>query len=151
MGTITMNYERPVIQILDTLDAFFANLLPRKFIVSTPTDWRAQKLKEFIDGHSGRVAWNLDHVCEELDLSMSGRQARRLFKCSTGMGIKEYARRKRLAAAAKQLQTTNVPVKVIAADFGYTRTAEFARSFKELFRVTPLEFRRVWRKTKVAA
>ncbi len=151
MGTIVMVYKRPVIQILDTLDAFFAQLLPRKFSVSACTDWRAQKLKEFIDRHSGRLAWNLDDICRELNLSMSGRQARRLFKGSTGIGIKEYAKSMRLAAAAEQLQTTNVPVKAIAADFGYKRTADFARSFKELFRVTPLEFRSVWRKSEVAA
>jgi AraC-like DNA-binding protein len=145
-----MIYERPVIQILETLDAFFDLILPRKCNVSPDIDWRAKKLTEFIDTHAGKVRWNLDDVCQQLGLPMSGRQARRLFKVSTGMGIREYGRNRRLACAAEQLRVTNASVKAIAADVGYRRTSEFARSFKELFCLSPMEFRRVWRQREFA-
>ena len=45
-----------------------------------PIDWRAQKLKEFIDTHTETVHLNLEDVCKDLGLGLSGRQARRLFK-----------------------------------------------------------------------
>src|SRR5258708_26075991 len=113
-----MNYERPVIRVLGTLDAFFNLILPKKFDAPPDTDWRAKKLMEFIDSHVDKVQWNLDDVCQQLGLPLSGRQARRLFKVSTGMGIRVYARNRRLAVAAEQLRATNASVKAIAADAG---------------------------------
>ena len=41
--------------------------------------------------------------------------------------------------------------KVIALEIGYRRTVEFTRSFKELFRLSPLEFRRIWSRRECAA
>jgi len=115
-------------------------------------DWRARKLKEFIDSQPGKFRWNLDDVCKQLDLAMSGRQARRVFRHVMRIGFKEYLKKSRLGFAAEQLKaTTTVPIKAIAADAGYERTAEFGRSFKRLFLVSPTEFRTVWHQKKRAA
>lgn len=146
-----MIYKRPAIQVLNSLNAFFDRLLPREFDVPTGRDWRVKALKEFIDTHSVIGRWNVDDVSKELGLSLSSRQLRRLFRVSTGMGIREYAKNRCLASAAEQLRTTHAPVKTIAADHGYQSTCHFARSFKELFRLSPLEFRRIWRQGEVAA
>ncbi len=146
-----MIYKRPAIQVLTGLDSFFDRLLPRKVDVPTGTDWRVKALKEFIDSHSVIVRWNVDDVSKELGLSLSGRQLRRIFKVSTGIGIREYAKNRCLASAAEQLRTTHAPVKTIAADRGYQSTCHFARSFKELFRLSPMEFRRIWRRGELAA
>ena len=146
-----MNYERPGIRVLGTLDAFFNLILPRRIGALPNLDWRTKKLREFIDSDAGKVRWNLNDVCQQLGLSLSGRQARRLFKVSTGMGIRVYARNRRLTVAAEQLRATNVSIKAIAVDAGYQRTSEFARSFKEQFCLSPMEFRRVWRQREFAA
>jgi len=146
-----MSYGRPVIQIAASLEVFFDRLLPRTVPPPADTDWRIKKLKEFIDSRPGKIRWNLDDVCKQLELGLSGRQARRLFMISTGVGIREYAKKTRLANAAEQLQATNSPVKAVAADAGYQSTCHFARSFKEVFRISPLEFRRVWRRRVFAA
>jgi len=151
MRTTLIIYEPPLIQVRGSLDVFFDRLLPRKLNESSGMDWRAKKLKEFIDSHPGRLRWNLDDVCKELDLAMSGRQARRLFKVWTGMGIRQYSKKTRVAYAAKQLQATNAPIKAIAADLGYGNTGHFVRSFKELLLLSPVEFRRVWRQRQFAA
>jgi two-component system response regulator YesN len=82
---------------------------------------------------------------------MSHRQARRLFRVSMGVGIKEYSMNRRLACAAEQLRATNAPIKAIAVEVGYQTTGHFARSFKELFYLTPMEFRRIWRLKQIAA
>lgn len=146
-----MIYGRPVIQVSASLDMFFGRFLPRTIPPLADMDWRARRLKEFIDSQPGKVRWNLDDVCQELGLSMSGRQARRLFMASTGVGVREYAKKRRLTSAAERLQATNAAVKAIAADAGYQSTCHFARSFKELFRLSPLEFRRIWRRRMCAA
>ncbi len=146
-----MIYGRPIIQTVKSLDSFFERLLPRTFPPPVDMDWRAKRLKDFVDSQPSKACWNLDNVCRELDLAMSARQARRLFMASTGMGIREYAKKRRLASAAEQLQATNVPVKAIAANAGYQSTCHFTRGFKELFRLSPLEFRRMCRRRMYAA
>jgi len=141
-----MTYGRPVIQILNSLDVFFERLVPRTVQPSAGTDWRAKKLKEFIDQGQVRVRWRLGDACKELGFPISDRQARRLFKMSVGVGIKEYSRSRRLARAAEQLRATSVPVKVIAAEAGYQNSSHSASRFKELFHVKPMEFRELWRR-----
>jgi len=142
-----LTYERPVIEVLEGIDAFFDRVLHRKLDVPDDVDWRARKIKEFIDGHPTQGGRKLDEVCKELELSMSGRQARRLFKLSIGVGIRDYAKSRRLSVALEQLEVTRVPVKAIAADLGFQSTRQFRRRFKEFFGLSPLEFRRVsWRK-----
>ena len=63
----------------------------------------------------------------------------------------EYAKKKRLDVAARQLQTTDAPVKAIAVDAGYRHVSNFTRSFLKQFRVSPIEFRRIWRGRDIAA
>lgn len=144
MGISTITYERPGVQLLDNSDSFVKCVICEKLSSSRDADWRAEKLKEFADSHSAGDRWSIDGVCKELGLPTSERQARRLFKTSVGMSFRKYAKIRRLAFAARQLEATGEPVKVIALEIGYRRTAEFTRSFKELFCLSPLEFRRIW-------
>jgi AraC-like DNA-binding protein len=137
-------YERPVIEMLEGVDVFFNRIFPKKIAEPLNMDWRAKKIKEFIDSHLVQGGLNVSDVCKELGLSMSGRQARRLFKASTGVGIRDYVRNRRLEVAVEQLEATDVPVKAIAADLGYQSTREFRRRFKESFGLSPMEFRKVW-------
>jgi len=146
-----MIYARPVIQVVASLDAFFDRLLPKTVAPPSDLDWRAKKLKEFIDQQQGRVRWRLGDACMQLGFPMSDRQARRLFKVSIGVGIKEYSMNRRLACAAQQLRATNAPIKAIALDVGYQTTGHLTRSFKELFCLTPIEFRRICRLKEIAA
>jgi len=151
MDTRPITYKRPVVRLLDNSDAFVRRVIHEEFNPSTIVDWRAERLKDFIDSHSAGDRLSIKEVCKELGLPTSVRQARRLFKTSIGISVRKYARNKRLAFAARQLQATGAPVKVIALEIGYRRTAEFTRSFKELFRLSPTEFRTVWQKGKLVA
>jgi AraC-like DNA-binding protein len=151
MGIDVITYERPGVQLLDNADSFVRWVIREKLRLSRDVDWRAEKLREFIDSHSAGDRLSIEEVCKELGLPTSVRQARRLFKTSVGMSFREYAKNRRLAFAAKQLGATEEPVKVIALEIGYRRTAEFTRSFKELFHLNPLEFRRIWSRRECAA
>lgn len=147
-----MIYERPIIQTLDSADHFFDRLSERILPVPADADWRAKKITGFIDSHPGKVGWNLDDICKQLGLPMSGRQARRVFRRAMRIGFKEYLKKSRLGFAAEQLKaTTTVPIKAIAADAGYERAAEFGRSFKSLFLLSPTEFRTLWRQNKMCS
>jgi methylphosphotriester-DNA--protein-cysteine methyltransferase len=154
LGTMrgtAMSYERPVVQIRDVADGFLDLFIPQRTDAPACVDWRATRLKEFIDTHPSALHTKLDDVCKQLGVNMSGRQARRLFKTSIRMGFREYTKNRRLALAAGQLQATNIPVKAIAIDAGYHSSRHFARSFKELFRLRPLEFRKIWAQRNLAA
>jgi len=147
-----MAYKRPDVRILGTVHAFWKQRISIQSDEPAEMDWRAKKIKEFVDSHPGKVGWNLDDVCKQLGLAISGRQARRVFRRARRIGFKEYLKKSRLGFAAEQLKaTTTVQIKAIAADAGYEMTAEFGRSFKRLFLLSPTEFRTVWRQNKHAA
>jgi len=137
------------IQELETFESFVDRIFPQG--VESHMDWRAEKLKNYIDNAPGKVNGSLGHICSQLQLSLSYRQARRLFKESLGISMKDYARKRRLVVAAKQLQNTDEPIKVIATDAGYHTKDGFRKAFYEMFRLTPVEFRRFWQRRHVAA
>ena len=151
MDTHSITYKRPVVLLLENSEDFVRRVIREECNSSTNVDWRAEKLKDFIDSHSAGDRMSIEEVCKEIGLPTSVRQTRRLFKTSTGISVRKYAKNKRLAFAARQLQATGAPIKVIALEIGYRRTAEFTRSFKELFRLSPLEFRRIWSRRESAA
>jgi len=137
-----MNYERPVVQSWGTLRDFLNLFSSKRIHPPVSDDWRVQKLKSLIDIDPAKVQRNLDHICKELRLCVSARQARRLFKACTGVGIKEYRMTRRLDAAADQLRTTDLPVKVIAGKAGYRHVSTFTKHFLKQFRLCPVDFRR---------
>jgi AraC-like DNA-binding protein len=105
------------------------------------SDWRVAKLLQSIDRNTGTVDWKLEEVCRELELGISPAYAARLFKSDTGLGVREFAKTKRLTKAIEQLIVTNLPVKAIAAELGYQNSFDFARSFKKQYCLTPTKFR----------
>jgi AraC-like DNA-binding protein len=143
----TVTSEQPFVQRLDTVESLIDQLFPQR--VESNTDWRANKLKNFIDSAPGEVNESLGHICSQLQLSLSYRQARRLFKESAGISMKEYARKRRLVFAARKLESTDDPIKVIATDAGYRTPQGFERAFYGLFRLKPMEFRKMWQRSLV--
>lgn len=137
-----MIYESPAVRYQGGLKDLLHRLLPNPRAAQDGVDQRIAKLTQFIDSHSGCVGWNLEEACRELRLEISGAYAARLFQRSTGLGVREYAKKKRLLAAAELLKTTNLSVKTIAAEFGYRSPPDFTRRFKEQFHLSPTDFRR---------
>lgn len=137
-----MIYEPPAVQYRGVLDEVLSGLLPPSRSERSSEDGRIVRLLGFIDAHEGSIGWDLDGACRELKLDISGAHAARLFKRCTGLGIREYAKRRRLLLAAERLKTTDTPVKAIAAEFGYQSLPHFTRRFKDQFGSSPTEFRR---------
>jgi transcriptional regulator GlxA family with amidase domain len=130
------------------LESLVDRLFPQK--VESNIDWRAKKLKNLIHNAPAEFTENLGHACNQLELPLSDRQARRLFKGAEGISMKEYARKRRLVLAAQQLQSTDNPIKVIAADAGYHTQHGFRKAFHDMFRLSPAEFRRFWHRRQVS-
>jgi AraC-like DNA-binding protein len=136
-----MIYESPAIDRQAALKDVFHQMFLGTHGVRPKGDLRTAKLLEFIDKQEGSVGWDLQHVCRELRLDISGAYAARLFKRHTGVGVREYAKKKRLLMAADRLKTTDLPIKVIAAGLGYKALPDFTRMFKRYFHVRPTQFR----------
>lgn len=137
-----MLYEAPAVQYRGAINDVLKTLFPHRLKTRSSTDWRITRLLHFIDGQEGRVDWDLDHACQELRLNISGPYAAQLFKQCIGLGIREYAKKRRLLLAAERLQIPDLPIKVIAAEFGYRSLAHFSRRFKDQFHISPTEFRK---------
>ena len=146
-----MVYEQPVVLRWGSPHEFLKLFFPKTGEARVTEDWRVQKLMNLIDSDPARARWCLDEMCQQLGLCISGRQARRLFKACTGLGIKEYVKKRRLDVAARQLRTTDAPIKAVAIDAGYRHVRNFTRCFLKQFQVSPNDFRRIWRYKNVAA
>ena len=58
-----------------------------------------------------------------------------------GQGPIDFVRQVRLGIAARLLQTTDMPIKVICASIGYTSPSYFSRAFRNTYGVDPTTFR----------
>lgn len=137
-----MTYSAPKLQVEGMLDDVLRRLIPKPHPRPSEVDWRVQQLIHYVDNHIGSVEKKLAHACQELKLGISAPHAARLFKRYTGLGIREYAKTKRLLIAAERLTATDLPVKVIATEFGYRRPVDFARRFKAQYHLSPTQFRK---------
>ncbi|WP_205077555.1 response regulator [Marinobacter salexigens] len=63
------------------------------------------------------------------------------FKACAGVTVYEYLREERMKEARGLLQRTNLPVKDISLQVGFTDSGNFATAFKDRFGLTPREFR----------
>jgi AraC-like DNA-binding protein len=137
-----VNYETPTFRYEGGLNDLLRSLLPCPPRARIEGDQRIAKLTDFIDTRNGRIGWNLNDTCRELKLNISAPYTARLFKLSRGLGIREYAKKKRLSVAAEFLTTTDLSVKAIAVECGYRSPCDFTRRFKEHFHQSPSDFRK---------
>jgi methylphosphotriester-DNA--protein-cysteine methyltransferase len=144
-----MTSEQAFVQRLDNVESLVDQLFPEG--MEGNMDGRVKKLKDRIDLDPAKAQGSLSHVCKQLELSLSDRQARRLFKDCAGISMKDYARKRRLVLAARRLQDTDDPIKAIATDTGYRSPQGFDRAFYGVFQLRPAEFRRIWHRSQVTA
>lgn len=134
-----MNYRAPALHYCGTISQLLGNLISPS---NAGCDARVTKLVRAIDEDNDARSLNVSALCQKLKLNVTGPYAARLFKNEVGIGIREYARKKRLFIAAAKLRTTDLPIKTIAADLGYNKPFDFARSFRRQFHLSPREYRK---------
>lgn len=89
-----------------------------------------------------------DHYDENLSLSflsekffVSKYHLSHLFKSTVGIGITEFINRKRLSQANKLLRYTNKKITEIATLSGFNNMSHFLKQYKNLYKMTPKEYR----------
>lgn len=75
--------------------------------------------------------------------SLSGLQ--KLFRSVFRRSVGDYVTRRRLTAAARELQLTDRTALDIAVEYGWGSAEAFTRAFSRVWGVTPSEYRRSWR------
>jgi AraC-like DNA-binding protein/quercetin dioxygenase-like cupin family protein len=83
------------------------------------------------------------HEIEALarQVGTSARTLSRLFASQTQLSFKSWCQRARIAAAIERLSTdTNVSIKQIAGELGYTSLPAFSHAFRQVTGRTPTEF-----------
>lgn len=83
-------------------------------------------------------------------LHISGRHLSRMFVSELGISYSEYVQNERLQKAAELLKTTDMSIKDIAEETGFTSVYYFTRVFTSKFRSSPGKFRSLYsnKKTK---
>jgi AraC-like DNA-binding protein len=139
-----MEYERPAVEVLAPVRVFVDPFLIETSKPNEQIDWRVRKIRELIEDKQGTTGSDLDKICKQLNLHISGAYAAQLFHESIGMGWREYAARYRLATAAERLKTTSDSVKEIAIELGYRRPQDLSRGFKKTYHLTPRNYRHLY-------
>ncbi len=110
----------------------------------TPGDRQRTRLpaiQQAIDHARAHIAQDLDVDALASVAGLSRHHFSRLFAASEGMGPGEYLARLRLRQAVRLLQTTDTPIKNIAADCGFVDANYFAKSFRKAYGLSPRAFR----------
>ncbi|PMG77405.1 hypothetical protein BCU84_10610 [Shewanella sp. 10N.286.51.B7] len=105
---------------------------------------RIERVLDYIHHNSDKTL-GLDELAEVCQLSRW--QLQRIFQQQTGLNVAQYVRELKLSLAAGKVVTTDDRMLDIAYQFGFTSEVSFSRSFKQLFGLSPSQYRR--RGTKV--
>jgi transcriptional regulator GlxA family with amidase domain len=95
------------------------------------------------------LEWALSHLGEPLGIDrlasqshMSRRTFIRAFRATTGTTPSVWIRARRLDAARRLLETTDLSVDQVAADCGFGNAVTLRQNFATAFSTTPTEYRR---------
>ena len=92
----------------------------------------------------GYISRNYRHVTLE-DVSdhfgYTPRNMSRYFRTATGSSFKRLAQQIRFHRACARLRESDLSIDEIASDLGYTERGSFDRAFKQLYHLTPSEYR----------
>ncbi len=128
-------------QIFHELESFFAlaRLLVQQYLVEEsqpPKEDRASRLLLLLSANGDL---SLQELADQLYLSSAA--ASRLFQKVTGEGFSHYKKRIRLERAKRELAAGNKPITAVAMEAGFTSSTAFNRDFKEVFGLTPSQYR----------
>jgi AraC-like DNA-binding protein len=97
-------------------------------------------IKDYIDQHPleiKTIAALIDKTHSQIGINLLHQGFRQVY----GTRIKEYEIRKRLEAAAQLLQQDELTMQQIAAKCGYSAQSSFVRAFKDVYGITPGQWR----------
>ena len=104
-----------------------------------PADRRVERVVMLLDSN-----WNKQIGAAEIAqvVNLSPSRLAHLFKSEMDLSIQQYLTKIRLAKAKRQLETSFLSVKEIAAAVGFTSVARFVACFKSAVGFTPGQYRK---------
>ncbi|WP_225437329.1 GlxA family transcriptional regulator [Arthrobacter sedimenti] len=142
--------------VRERLGADAANQVARSLVVAPHREGgQAQYIDQPVPRRSaddpiGRLLeWALGHLREQLTVErlagqahMSRRTFVRAFRAATGTTPSAWIRTRRLDAARRLLETTDLPIDQIATDCGFGNAVTLRQNFAATFSTTPTAYRR---------
>lgn len=105
-------------------------------------DHRVKMVIRFIEVNGDRQL-SLNEIAQSINVSPW--HLCRLFKMATGTSVNQYLLGLRMQKAKELLETTCLRVKEIMNQVGIRDESHFARTFKKLYRVSPSQYRAMYR------
>jgi AraC family transcriptional regulator len=102
-----------------------------------------RQIQEGIDFIEAHLESDIELVDVARAAGMSQWHFQRIFKALTSETLKTYIRSRRFARALEQLTSTGLSVLDIALAAGYETQESFTRAFKDCFRLTPSQYRKM--------
>lgn len=103
---------------------------------------------EWLEKMNSAIDYIEENLAGEIDFKEAAKRAccstfhfQRVFLAVNGVTPVEYARRRRLTQAARELTSTNAKVIDVALKYGYDSPDSFTRAFRNVHGVTPLAAR----------
>lgn len=145
LGMELNNYE--IIMQFETINDIHLWLRRRVYEISETLQANKSKknwklIKQMIDYMKERTQDNITLRDLAEQFSLSPNYLGLIFKEETGKNFSEYFIQLRMEEACRLLKTTNMKIYEIADRVGYRHLPYFSRQFKEMYGMTPLEYRR---------
>lgn len=86
----------------------------------------------------------LSDISNQLNIDIF--QLSRLIKCKFGQTFKEMLQNKRFSISEKLLRETDLSIANIVSNIGYENNSYFHKRFKEIFSMSPAEYRKTYKK-----
>ncbi|MDF2648380.1 MAG: transcriptional regulator, AraC family [Paenibacillus sp.] len=98
------------------------------------------EVKAYIESNFTNPSLSLDYLSERF--GMSGKYLSKLFKEEFGLKFVDFLIDLRMREARKLLEKTNIPIQDIAEQLGYSSPISFARTFKKIVGMPPMDYRK---------
>ncbi len=99
----------------------------------------AKHTEQYLLNNLGRHV-TLDELTAQF--GVSGTTLKKHFRENHGMSLYAWFKSQRMYAAAKALQNTEDSILKIAGDYGYENASKFSAAFRDVFGVSPREYRK---------
>lgn len=98
-----------------------------------------QKVEEYVMKHISED-FTRDDIANALFFNPS--YLSHIFKSENGISLNRYINQLRIREAKRLFDTTDLPVGAVAMDTGYYNFSYFSKQFKEMYHVTPSEYKK---------
>lgn len=99
----------------------------------------AKHTEQYLLNHLSRHV-TLEELTEEF--GVSGTTLKKHFREDHGMSLYAWFKAQRMQAAAEALLTSRDSILKIAGDYGYENASKFSAAFRDVFGVSPREYRK---------